>query len=152
MNIIPREPFSVSRWEPFREMEEAMRQFAPFFARGLLEPTEGERTWRPVANISETEQEYLIKAELPEVKKEDIEVTVEDGILTLRGERKYEKEAGEANDLRIESFYGTFARSFALPENVDTDKISAECKDGVLKVRIPKTADSKSKPIQIQIR
>src|SRR5690606_4903807 len=86
MNIIPREPFSVSRWEPFREMEEAMRQFAPFFARGLLEPTEGERTWRPVANISETEQEYLIKAELPEVKKEDIEVTVEDGILTLRGD------------------------------------------------------------------
>ena len=152
MNITPRDPLSVSRWEPFREMEEAMRQFAPFFGRGLLGQAEGERTWRPVANISETEREYLIKAELPEVKKEDIDITVEDGILTLRGERKYEREAGEANDLRVESFYGTFARSFALPENVDTSKISAECKDGVLKVHVPKTEERKSKPVKVQIR
>ncbi len=151
MNITRRDPLSVTRWEPFREMEEAIRQFSPFFGRGLVGQREGVE-WRPVANISENEREYLIKAELPEVKKEDIDITVEDGMLTLRGERKYEKEEGEANDLRVESFYGSFARSFALPENVDTSKIAAECKDGVLKVHIPKTESRKSKPVSIRVQ
>lgn len=151
MNIIRRDPFMLSRWEPFREIEETLRQFSPFIWRGMREQ-EGVSTWRPVANISETDREYLIKAELPEVKKDDIEITVDNGMLTLRGERKYEKEAGDANDLRVESFYGTFARSFALPEDVDTNKIEAECKDGVLKVRIPKTETKKSKPVTIQVR
>jgi HSP20 family protein len=152
MNITRWDPFSVSRWEPFREMEDTLRQFAPFFGRGSRGEGEGTGAWRPLANISESDREYLIKAELPEVKKEDIDITVEDGTLTLRGERKYEKEQGEANDLRVESFYGTFSRSFSLPENVDTSKISAECKDGVLKVHIPKTETRKSKPVSIQIR
>lgn len=152
MNITRRDPFSAIPWEPFREMEEAWRQFSPFFGRGLTGPAEGASSWRPVANISESEKEYLIKAELPEVKKEDIEITVEDGMLTLRGERKYEKEEGESNDLRVESFYGSFSRSFGLPDNIDTSKISAECKDGILKVHIPKTETRKSKPVSVQIR
>jgi len=86
------------------------------------------------------------------VKKEDIDISVEDGVLTLRGERKYDRKEGEGNDLRIESFYGTFSRSFSLPENVDAGKISAEGKDGILRIRIPKTEARKSKPLSIQVK
>jgi HSP20 family protein len=152
MNIMRREPFGISRWEPFREMENIVRQFSPLFGRSQQLEREGADGWRPLANITETDREYLIKAELPEVRKEDIDVSVNDGILTLRGERKYEKKEGEGDDLLVESFYGTFSRSFSLPENVDATKIAAECKDGVLSVHVPKTAHSKSKPVSIQVK
>jgi HSP20 family protein len=152
MNIIRRDPFNVGRWEPFREVEEVLRQFSPFWSRSPRDEREAGGVWRPLANISETDREYVVKAELPEVKKEDIDISVEDGVLTLRGERKYEKEKGEGDDLRIESFYGTFSRSFSLPENVDADKIAADCKDGVLRIRIPKTESRKSKPVSIQVK
>jgi HSP20 family protein len=152
MNIIRREPFDVGRWEPFREMEEVLRQFSPFWGRSQRDERETGGIWRPLANISETDREYLVKAELPEVRKEDINISVEDGVLTLRGERKYEKEEGEGNDLRVESFYGTFSRSFSLPENVDASKIAAECKEGVLRVHIPKTEARKSKPVSIEVK
>lgn len=152
MNIVRREPLGLARWEPFREMENFVRQFSPFWARPRVYEGEGAEAWRPVANITETDREYLVKAELPEVRKEDIDVSVGDGVLTLRGERKYEKKEGEGDDLLVESFYGTFSRSFSLPENVDTTKIAAECKDGVLRVHIPKTAQAKSKPVSIQVK
>lgn len=152
MNIIRREPFDVGRWEPFREMEEVLRQFSPFSGRSQRDERETGGIWRPLANISETDREYLVKAELPEVRKEDINISVEDGVLTLRGERKYEKEEGEGNDLRVESFYGTFSRSFSLPENVDASKIAAECKEGVLRVHIPKTEARKSKLVSIEVK
>jgi HSP20 family protein len=152
MNIIRREPFNIGRWEPFREMEEMLRQFSPSWGRSQRDEGEAGAVWRPLANISETDREYLVKVELPEVKKEDIHVSVDDGFMTLRGERKYEKEEGEGNDLRVESFYGTFSRSFALPESVDANKIAAECKDGVLRIRIPKTEARKSKPVPIQVK
>ncbi|MFO7305872.1 MAG: Hsp20/alpha crystallin family protein [Gammaproteobacteria bacterium] len=151
MNITRRDPFMLATWEPFREIEETLRRFSPFLWRGMREQ-EGVGAWRPLANISETDREYLIKVELPEVKKEDIEITVDNGMLTLRGERKFEREAGEASDLRVESLYGTFARSFALPEDVDTNKIEAECKDGILRIRIPKTETTKTKPITVKVQ
>jgi HSP20 family protein len=147
MNIVRRDPFNIAGWEPFREIEQTLRQLASPWDR-----SQRDEVWRPLANISETDREYLIKAEIPEVKKEDIDITVEDGVLTLRGERKYEKKEGEGNDLRVESFYGTFARSFSLPENVDLTKISAECSDGVLRVHVPKTESRKSKPVSIQVK
>jgi HSP20 family protein len=152
MNITRREPLGVAGWEPFREMEHFVRQFSPFWGRSQGYEREGADVWRPLANITETDREYLVKAELPEVRKEDIDVSVSDGVLTLRGERKYEKKEGEGDDLLVESFYGTFSRSFSLPENVDTTKIAAECKDGVLRVHIPKTAERKSKPVSIQVK
>lgn len=152
MNIIRREPFDVGRWEPFREIEEVLRQFSPLSGRSQRDERETGGIWRPLANISETDREYLVKAELPEVRKEDINISVEDGVLTLRGERKYEKEEGEGNDLRVESFYGTFSRSFSLPENVDASKIAAECKEGVLRIHIPKTEARKSKPVSIEVK
>jgi HSP20 family protein len=143
---------NITRWEPFREMEEAFRHYSPFFSRALRRGGEEGYVWTPVANVTETDKEFLIKAELPDVKKEDINVNVADGAITLSGERKYEKEQKNENEIRIESFYGTFARTFALPENVDTDAIEAETKDGVLRIRIPKMEEAKSKPVKIEVR
>jgi len=140
---------ALIRWEPLREMDEFFRDFAPLLARGRR----GEiSAWRPTANISETEQEYLIKAELPEVKKEDVNITLSEGVLTISGERKQEKEEKDANEIRMESFYGTFSRSFALPNNVDAAGIRAESKDGVLRVHVPKKEAAKPKTIAIDVK
>lgn len=143
---------NITRWEPFREMEEMFRQYSPFFARSLRR-TGGEGVaWSPVADISETGKEYLIKAELPEVRKEDVKITLDNGIITISGERRMEKEQQEANEIRVESFYGTFSRSFYLPENIDAKGIQAEAKDGVLKVRIPKTQAEAPRKIAIEVK
>jgi HSP20 family protein len=132
-------------------MEDMFRQYSPFMARALQRSGE-EGAWRPVADISETDKEYLIKAELPEVKKEDVKVTFVDGMITISGERRHEKEQKGENEIRVESFYGTFSRSFALPENIDEKGIRAESKDGVLRVRIPKTQTSATKPVSIEVK
>jgi HSP20 family protein len=142
---------NITRWEPFREMEDMFRQYSPFFARALRRNGEGAE-WSPVADITETEKEYLIKAELPEVKKEDVKITLDNGVITISGERRQEKEEKDANEIRVESFYGTFSRSFSLPENIDAKAIAAEAKDGVLKVRIPKTKVAAPKKIAIEIK
>jgi HSP20 family protein len=130
-------------------MEEFFRDYSPFFARNRRGI---EANWAPSADISETDQEYLIKAGLPEVKKEDVKISLADGVLTISGERKREQEDKDASEIRIESFYGTFSRSFSLPENVDTKGIRAESKDGVLKVHVPKTAPSTPKAIAIDVQ
>jgi HSP20 family protein len=142
---------NITRWEPFREMEDMFRQYSPFFARALRRNGEGTE-WSPVADITETDKEYLIKAELPEVKKEDVKVTLDNGVITISGERRQEKEQKEANEIRIESFYGTFSRSFSLPDNIDAKSIQAESKDGVLKVRIPKTKAAEPKKIAVEVK
>lgn len=144
---------SLIRWEPFREMDDFFRQVSPLLGRSALRGL-GERgnEWAPTANITETEKEYLIKAELPEVKKEDVNITLENGVITISGERKQEKEAKDENEIRVESFYGTFTRSFVLPDNVDANGVRAESKDGVLKIRIPKKEASKPKAITIQVK
>lgn len=143
---------NIARWEPFREMEEFFRQNSPFFGRALRRNGGDVGNWAPVADISETDGEYLIKAELPEVKKEDVKITLDNGVITISGERRHEKEKKDENEIRIESFYGTFSRSFSLPENVDAKGIRAETKDGVLRVRIPKTETAKAKPISIEVK
>ncbi|HEY8537425.1 MAG TPA: Hsp20/alpha crystallin family protein [Steroidobacteraceae bacterium] len=143
---------NITRWEPFREMEDMFRQYSPFFGRWLRRWDDDTATWRPAADITETEKEYLIKAELPEVRKEDVKIELNEGVLTISGERKKEKEEKEANEIRVESFYGTFSRSFALPEDANPDAITAECKDGVVKIHIPKTAEKKPKARKIEIQ
>lgn len=140
---------SLVRWEPFREMDNFFRRYAAEFDRDLRTQNGG---WSPVANISETDKEYLIKAELPEVKKENIKVSMENGLITISGERKQEKEAKSENEIRVESFYGTFSRSFALPDNIDEKAVSAESKDGVLRIRIPKTATAKPKQVAVDVK
>jgi HSP20 family protein len=144
---------NITRWEPFREVEDMFRQYSPFFSRAMRRFEADEATWRPLADISETDTEYLIKAELPEVKKEDVKVTFEQGMLTISGERRQENKQKDENEIRVESFYGSFSRSFSLPDNVDAKAIRAESKDGVLRVRIPKTTPSKpEQPIAIEIK
>jgi len=142
---------NITRWEPFRDVEEMFRQYSPLFARSLRRSGDNAGEWAPV-DISETDKEFVIKAELPEVKKEDVRVTLDDGVLTIAGERRHEKEHKDANEIRVESFYGTFSRSFSLPDNVDATGIRAETKDGVLRVRIPKTAPATPKAIAIEVK
>lgn len=144
---------NITRWEPFREFEDMFRQYSPFFSRAMRRLEGDEAKWRPVADISETETEYLIKAELPEVKKEDVKVTFEQGLLTICGERRQENKQQDESEIRVESFYGSFSRSFSLPDNVDAKAIRADSKDGVLRVRIPKTTPSKpEEPIAIEVK
>ena len=143
---------NVIRWEPFREVDEMLRQYSPLFSRALHRNRGEAGEWTPVADISETDQEYVIKAELPEVKKEDVKVTLDDGIMTIAGERKYQKEQNDASEIRIESFYGTFSRSFSLPDNIDAKGIRAETKDGVLRVKIPKMQAAVPKTVSIEVK
>jgi HSP20 family protein len=143
---------NIVRWEPLREMEDMFRQYSPFFARTLRRNGGEGAVWAPVADITETDKEYLIKAEIPEVKKEDVKITFDNGVITITGERRMEKEQKEASEIRVESFYGTFTRSFALPDNIEAGAIQAEQKDGVLKVHIPKTKETAPKKIAIEVK
>jgi HSP20 family protein len=143
---------NLKRWEPVREIEELFRHYSPLVSRALQQRTGDVFEWKPVANITETSKEFLIKAELPEVKKEDIDVTIADGAITVSGERKYEKDQKDENEIRIESFYGTFSRTFSLPKNVDANGIKAETKDGVLRIRVPKTESAASQPVQVEVK
>lgn len=140
-------------WSPFREFDDLFNRYRSLPRRAVSSES-GEREladWRPVANISETDKEYLIKAELPEVSKEDVEVSIHDGIITIKGERRMENVEDNETHHRVESFYGSFSRSFSLPADVDEAAIRAESKDGVLKVRLPKTEIEKPKSIEIKV-
>jgi HSP20 family protein len=107
--------------------------------------------WAPSVDIAETAEEFRIKAELPEVKKEDVKISVDNGILRLEGERRQEKEEKGKKYHRIERSYGSFLRTFTLPDNVDDSKVRAEFKDGVLDVRLPKTEKAKPKAIEVKV-
>lgn len=107
--------------------------------------------WAPTVDITEDDKEYLIKAELPEIKKEDVKVTVENGVLVLSGERKLEKEENNRKYHRIERSYGSFARSFGLPDDADDANVNAEFKEGILKVHIAKSEKSRPKQIEVKV-
>jgi len=143
---------NITRWEPFKEMEDLLRQYSPYYSRALRQGNGGLGEWTPAADVSETPTEYLIKADLPAVRKEDIKVGVENGIITISGERRQEQESKDENQIRVESFHGTFTRSFSLPEDVDVNGIHAESKDGVLKVHVPKTPVVKPKKVAIDVK
>jgi HSP20 family protein len=156
MSAITRwEPFKM-RWDPFKELEEMEKRLATLFGRVPLR-SEGEKEamtvaeWSPLVDITEDEKEYLIKAELPEVKKEDVKLTIQDNVLSISGERKYEKEEKGKKYHRVERAYGSFMRSFTLPEDADGSKVSAEYKDGVLKVHLPKSEKAKPKAIEVKV-
>lgn len=147
---------TLIRWEPFRELDDVFARYSPFFGRlaaarqGVADEGEAQ-AWTPVANISETEAEYLIKAELPEVAKEDVKVTVDENVITISGERRKEAEHKDEKVHRVESFYGRFNRSFRLPEDADITAIQAESRNGVLKVRVPKTPAPKPRTVEVQV-
>ncbi len=147
---------SLTRWDPFRELEE-MSDRLNRLMRGTGEPTGDGRErltvadWAPKVDIAETDGEYLIKAELPEIQKKDVSVTVGEGVLTIQGERKQERDENGPKFHRIERSYGTFLRRFTMPENVDEAKVSAEFKDGVLRLRLPKSEKAKPKAIDVTV-
>ena len=147
---------SIIRWRPTRDLlnirDEVNRLFDNFFTglperrRGLLE---GE--WAPSVDIAETDNEVVVTAELPGVKQDDVDITIADDVLTLKGEKKEEKEVKEKNYHRIERSYGSFQRSVSLPAGVQADKAKATYKDGVLHITVPKTEEAKPKQIKINV-
>lgn len=143
----------LTRWDPFQDTGDLIQRFNQMLGSPGTETSGALATkWRPVANITENDKEYLIKAELPEVKREDIEIEVHDDVLSIRGERKVENERKDDTVHRVESFYGSFARSFRLPEDVDTGAIRAEARDGVLHVHLPKTKPSKPRSVKVDVK
>jgi len=146
---------SIVRWEPFRDLATAQRDFDRLF-RGAFTSQLGDtelstRSWAPPVDIYETEDAIVLKAELPGADPKDVEVRVEDNTLYLKGERKFEKEVKEQNYHRVERSYGSFARSFSLPNSISTDKVKAEFKDGLLTLTMPKREESKPKTIKIDV-
>jgi HSP20 family protein len=146
---------TLMRWDPFRELEDMSDRLNRVFARPATR-TNGKEAltvadWAPTVDISETEDEYLIKAELPEVKKDDVKVTLEDGILTIQGERRREKDEKTTKYHRVERSYGSFVRSFSLPDQVDENGVKAEYKDGMLNLRIPKSEKAKPRAIEVKV-
>lgn len=149
------EPFTA-RWDLFKELEEMEKRWSGLFRRAPVR-WDGEKEamtvaeWSPLVDIAEDDKQYLIKVELPEMKKEEVKLTVQDGVLSISGERKSEKEDKGKTYHRVERAYGSFLRSFTLPEDADGPKIAAEYKDGVLTVHLPKSEKPKPKAIEVHV-
>ncbi len=148
---------ALTNWNPLRDFGEweARLQRAlglPLFNKNGSKESMTVAQWTPLVDITEDDKEYLVKAELPEMKKEDIKVTVENGELSISGERKLEKEEKDKKYHRIERSYGSFLRSFTLPENTSGDKIAAEFADGILKVHLPKDQQAKPKAVEVAVK
>lgn len=148
---------TLTRWDPFRELEDLQSRLSALFGRAPVRK-DGDKQealrvaeWAPLVDITEDDKEYLIKAELPEVKKDEVKVSVQNDVLTISGERKYEKEEKNKKYHRVERAYGSFARSFTIPEDADAEQVSGEFKDGVLKVHLPKSEKAKPKSIEVKV-
>jgi HSP20 family protein len=148
----------IIQWDPFRELETMHHRLATLFEGGANSRRRTSQKesmtvaeWAPSVDITEDDKAYLIKAELPEVKKEDVRVTVENGVLTLTGERKFEPEEKGRKYHRIERAYGAFARSFALPGDIDAGKVHATYRDGVLTISVAKTEHAKPKHVEVRV-
>lgn len=147
---------NLVKWNPFRELEDVNNRLNSIFGRLPVRAESGQEMlavtdWIPSVDISETDSAYLIKGEIPGVKKEDVKVTIEDGMITLRGERKQEKEDKGEKYHRIERCYGSFMRSFRLPDDAEESTVKAEFKDGMISVTLPKSEQAKNKPKQIEV-
>ena len=148
---------ALTQWDPFRELENFSSQLATAMNRPL--PARADQRdewllsadWAPSVDILEDDKAYTIKADLPEVKKEDVKVTVENGVLVITGERHAEKEEKGRRYRRIERSHGSFVRSFTVPEDADSTKVSAAFKDGLLIVTLPKSEEAKPKNIEVKV-
>jgi HSP20 family protein len=141
------------RPDPEQEMQDMLHRYTRAVGRPRAGSQEVIATgdWAPRVDIAETDKAFEIKAEIPEVNKEDVKVTVHNGVLTIQGERKQEKEEKGKKFHRVERYYGNFTRSFTLPDNVDETKISASFKDGVLNIQIQKIVEAKPKSIEVKV-
>ncbi len=144
---------TITRWEPFRGVNTLQDQFNRLF--NDVFDRKGEESsltaWAPAVDIYETEHELVVKADLPEVDPKDLDIRVENNILTIRGERKFEKKVNDDNYLRVERAYGSFARSFTLANTVNLDAIKADYQNGVLTLTIPKREEAKPKQIKVNV-
>jgi HSP20 family protein len=144
---------TLTRWEPFRGANTLQDQVNRLF-NDVLERTSEESNltaWAPSVDIYETEHELVVKADLPEVDPKDLDIRVENNILTIRGERKFEKNVNQENYLRVERAYGSFARSFTLANTVNAEAIKADYQNGVLTLSIPKKEEAKPKQIKVNV-
>ena len=147
---------TLTRWDPFKEMDELHRRLNSLMTLAPRRGGDGNEAmtvaeWMPSVDITEDDKEYVIKAELPEVHKEDVKVTVEHGVLTISGERKFEKEEKGRKYHRIERAYGNFARSFTVPDDADDGKVKAEFKDGLLAVHLAKNEKARPRSIEVKV-
>lgn len=147
---------NLVRWDPYRELEEMSDRLSRVFSSPTMWHEGGKETmtvadWSPAVDISETDKEYIMNVELPEVKKEDVKVTFQDGVLIVQGERKQEKEEKGRKYHRLERSYGSFVRSFTVPDAVDEAKVTAEFKDGMLNLRLPKSEKARPQSIDVKI-
>ena len=147
-------------WNPLREMEEAQNRFSTFFGGiptfPIRFPKNGGNLklaeWSPLVDVTEDDHEYLFKADLPEMKKDDVKVTIENGILYISGERRAKTEGKKKKFHRLERFFGYFERTFTVPEDVDATNIMAEFRNGVLQVHLPKRPMPKPKTLEVKVQ
>ena len=146
-----------NEWDPFRDLLSIQNEMNKLFDSSVSKSLDRKDVfdggfWAPAVDIHDEKDSYLIKADLPGVKQNEIDISVDDDTLTLKGDRKVEKEEKDKNYYRSERVYGAFQRSFALPSSVDATKIAANYKDGVLEIRIPKTEEVKKKQIKVEVK
>jgi HSP20 family protein len=144
---------SITRWDTYHGLSGLQEQVNRLFETSFKGRSDNSAltTWAPAVDIYETENELVVKADLPDINEKDLDVRIENNTLTVRGERKFEKKVEEENYLRVERTYGSFSRSFSLPNTVNSEAIKAEYKNGVLTVELPKRAESKPKQIKVNV-
>jgi len=144
---------SITRWDTSGGLSGLQEQVNRLFESAFPRRSDNSAltTWTPAVDIYETENELVVKADLPEVSEKDLDVRVENNMLSIRGERKFEQKVEEENYLRVERTYGTFSRSFSLPNTISTEAIKADYKNGVLTVTLPKRAESKPKQVKVNV-
>ena len=147
--------WDVTPWKPFRELERVRREMDrlgdSFFDERLTRTGEEAREWLPSVDVAETEKDIVVRAEIPGIDPKDIDISLANDVLTIKGEKKQEKEEKEENYHLVERSYGAFTRSVRLPGEVRNDRISASYKDGILKVTLPKSEETKKKEIKIKV-
>lgn len=147
---------NLTRWNPMGEFEDMLNRYNRHFGlsrgNGEREGLLGRSDWAPAVDIKETESAFTIEAELPGMTKDDVKVTVHDGVLTIQGERRKEEETGDKKHHRIERFYGSFTRRFTLPDNVNQTDIGAAFKDGLLTLTLNKQEPQEPKAIEVEVR
>ncbi|MGF2735897.1 Hsp20/alpha crystallin family protein [Marinobacter sp. DUT-1] len=147
---------NLTRWNPINEFEDLMNRYNRMFGLTRAGEREGKdlfsrSDWAPAVDIKETDQAFTVEAELPGMSKDDVKVTVHDGVLTIKGERRQEEETEDKKMHRIERFYGSFMRRFTLPENVDENSVKANFKDGLLTLTINKAEPKEPKAIEVNV-
>jgi HSP20 family protein len=142
---------NLNRWEPFRGASTLHEHLHRVFGDAFNREESNLTTWTPAVDILETAYELVVKADLPDVDPKDLDIRVENNILTIRGERKFQKQVNENNYLRVERSYGSFARSFSLANTVNSEAIKADYQNGVLTLNIPKREEAKPKQIQVNV-